>query len=52
LLVINLADLKIALKTFLDVLPNIEDTRQPHSKLININPADLRQYQQPDHAPA
>jgi len=54
LLVINLADLKIALKAFLDVLPTIEDTRQPHCKmvLININPADLRQYQQLYHAHA
>jgi len=53
LLVINLSsDLDIALKAFLDMLPTIQDTRQPHCKMININPADLRQYQQPDHAHA
>ena len=43
-----------SVKAFLDVLPTIEDTRQPHCKmvLININPADLRQYQQLYHAHA
>jgi hypothetical protein len=46
LLVINLADLKIALKAFLDMLPTIQDTRQPQTEIV-INPADLAQYHEP-----